>query len=404
MKVLYFDCFSGISGDMTVGALLDLGVNKKKFLSELGKLKLHELKVKIIKTKRNGISGTDFSVTIPHHHEGHSHGHHHEHTHGRNLADIEKIINKSGISIRAKELAIKIFREIGRAESKVHGVDISEIHFHEVGALDSIADITGAAICLDLLGIEKVFSSGLHDGKGTIKCAHGIIPVPVPAVVELLKGTDIPLIQEDVNTEMVTPTGAGIIKSICSVFGNMPAMKINAAGYGFGKRDTGGLNALRIFSGEIFDKADTSCDIICLETNIDNMTPEMLSFAMEQIFSAGAVDVFFTPVYMKKNRPAVLLTVLTQPDKEGIVMEAILKHTTTLGVRRRLSERFCMDRKMIIVNTKYGKVTVKYAQKGKIKKFSPEYEDCKKIALKTGLTIKDIFDMAIKALPVNIKS
>jgi uncharacterized protein (TIGR00299 family) protein len=401
MKVLYFDCFSGISGDMTVGALLDLGINREKFVKELGKLKLPELKVKILKTKKNGIEGTDFSVSMPHHHH-HEHGGH-GHSHGRNLIDIEKIINKSAIAAGAKLLAVKIFREIGRAEAKVHGTDINEIHFHEVGALDSIADITGAAICLDMLGIEKVYSSALHDGRGTIECAHGIIPIPVPAVVEMLKGSKIPLVQENVNTEMVTPTGAGIIKTISSGFGNMPAMKIIASGYGFGKRDTGGFNALRVISGETPDRAGTGDEIVCLETNIDNMTPEMLSFAMERIFEAGAVDVFFTPVYMKKNRPAVLLTALTNAENEAAVIEAVLKHTSTLGIRRRVSERYCMERKMAAVETGYGPVKIKYAQNGNIKKLSPEYEDCRAIAIKTGLTIKEVYDMALALAPERLK-
>ena len=392
MKTLYFDCFSGISGDMTVGALLDLGINNKKFLRELGKLKLRGLKIKITRKKKNGITGTDFSVAEGHHHrDGHSHG--------RNLSDIERLIKKSGITPRAKGLAIKIFNEIGRAEAKVHGVNINKIHFHEVGAMDSIADITGAAICLDMLGAEKVYASELHDGRGTIKCAHGDLPVPVPAVVEMLAGSGIPLVQENINTELITPTGMGIIKCISSGFGAMPAMKIAGTGYGFGKRETGGLNALRVMMGDTAAEKDGD-SVAVLETNIDNMTPEMLGFAMEKFFEAGAVDVFFTPIYMKKNRPAVLLTVLSPLDKEKELVCAVLKHTTTLGVRRRVSERICMDRETTVARTKYGPVRVKTAKWEGIIKNNPEYEDCRKIALKTGKPISEIYRIVMKRLEI----
>ena len=255
--------------------------------------------------------------------------------------------------------------------------------------MDSIADITGAAICLDMLGAEKNCASELHDGRGTIKCAHGDLPVPVPAVMEMLSGSRIPLVQENINTELITPTGMGIIKCISSGFGAMPAMKITRAGYGFGKRETGGLNALRVIIGET--AAGRGDDrVVVLETNIDNMTPEMLGFAMEKLFEAGAVDVFFTPVYMKKNRPAVLLTALSPLDKEKELVDAVLEHTTTLGVRRRVSERICMDREIITVRTKYGPVRVKTAKRGDIIKYNPEYENCRKIALKTGRPISEI--------------
>lgn len=390
MKVLYFDCFSGISGDMTAGALLDLGIDKKQFLAEFAKLKLKGLKLNIKKQNKNGISGTDFEVIAPASH-GRSHGH------ARTPADIEKLLSKSRISKKAAVLAIKIFREIGRAEAKVHGKNINEIHFHEVGGLDSIADITSAAICLDLLGVEKVFSSEIHDGKGFIKCAHGMLPVPVPAVMEMLKSSGIPFVQEEINTELVTPTGMGIIKSISSGYGKMPAMKITGTGWGFGKRDTGRLNALRVVAGELTDAMPAGEDIIVLETNIDNMTPEMLGFAMEAIFSAGAVDVFFTSIYMKKNRPAVLLTALAAVNSEKAVVEAILKHTTTLGVRRHAGMRYCMDRKIKNVKTKYGLIRVKFAKLGNIEKFSPEFEDCRAAALKYGIAPGTVYEAARRA-------
>ena len=297
MKVLYFDCFSGISGDMTLGALLDLGIDGELFKSELKKLNLSGYEIVIQKKSNNGIYGTDVQVLVDEynhgeshdHNESHDHGyynynndkhggqhdschgsqheefdehshehpheHHHEHQHEhyhhdhidhRNLKTIEEMIDNSSLRTRVKELSKKVFREIAKAEAKVHNKDINEIHFHEVGAVDSIIDIVGTAICIDLLGIGRVYSSPLHDGRGFVTCAHGIIPVPVPAVMEMLSGTNIPLVTEDVNTEMITPTGMGLIKCLASDFGNMPAMLIDRIGYGMGKKETGRLNALRV--------------------------------------------------------------------------------------------------------------------------------------------------------------
>jgi len=392
MKILYFDCFSGISGDMAVGAMLDLGISPLVFKRELARLKIKGLSVVIKKTKKNSIAGTDFSVKTGE-----------KHVHGRHLQEIIKIINSSRIAPAAKELSIRVFNEIGRAEAKVHGTSVDKIHFHEVGALDSIADIVGAAICVNLLGAEKIYSSELHDGRGTIECAHGTIPVPVPAVVEMMAGSGIPMVQENIWTELITPTGMGIIKCAASGFGAMPAMKIIKTGYGFGKRDTGGVNALRVVMGD-GSLAGNAEKIIKLETNIDNMTPEMLGFAMEMLFEAGAVDVFFTPIYMKKNRPAVMLTALSSLENENAVMEAMFKHTSTLGMRREVLERYCMDREMKTVRTKYGPIRVKCALLRGIVKQSPEYEDCRKIALKTGMPLRDVYDMAMKSLPSTLKN
>jgi len=225
MKTLYFDCFSGISGDMTVGALLDLGIDKEKFLLEMKKLNLNELSLCISKKTVNGITGTDFTVNI------HSHGHSHEHRH---LSDVLSIIDGSSLGPRAKELSRKIFLEIAEAEAKVHGTGIEQVHFHEVGALDSIADIIGAAVCIEMLGVDQIYCTDLHDGRGMIECAHGKLPVPVPAVMEMLKGSGIPLIQEEIQSELVTPTGMAIIKTISNGFGKMPPIAVAASGTGFG--------------------------------------------------------------------------------------------------------------------------------------------------------------------------
>ncbi|MBF4693953.1 nickel pincer cofactor biosynthesis protein LarC [Fusibacter ferrireducens] len=293
MKVLYFDCFSGISGDMAIGALIELGIDVEALKKELQKTNVTGYELLAEEKLQKGISGTDVTVLLeseqmPHdhhdhdhhhehdhdhshehdhshdhdHHHGHSHDHHdhdHDHNHhhhhdSRNLRDIETIIEKGEFSDKVKVLSKKIFREIAAAEAKVHGKDIYSVHFHEVGAVDSIVDIIGTAICLDMLGIDKVYASPLHEGRGFIECQHGFMPVPVPAVMEMLTDTNIPLIQEDINTELITPTGMAIIKSISSGFGNMPTMHTQKVGYGLGKRETGRLNALRVVLGEMPDE------------------------------------------------------------------------------------------------------------------------------------------------------
>jgi uncharacterized protein (TIGR00299 family) protein len=393
MKTLYFDCFSGISGDMTVGALLDLGIPHDAFRSEMDKLNLHGLSFGIERKTVHGITGTDFSVH-EHSHDHGQHNHHHEHRH---LKDILKIIDESGISGKAKAMSKKIFLELATAEARVHGADIDSIHFHEVGAIDSIADIIGAAVCIDLLGVDNVQSSALHDGKGWIDCAHGKIPVPVPAVMEMLKGSGIPLIQEDVGTELVTPTGMALVKSTASSFGEIPRMKIDRVGYGFGKRDTGRLNALRVLLGER-ESTHNAETIVLLETNIDDMTPEMLSFAAQKLFDSGALDVYITPIYMKKNRPAFMLTALTDPGKEAPVAACILKHTSTFGVRRKTTERYCLAREIVTVKTVLGDIRLKTAVlPDGSRKAAPEYEDCRMIAEKTGKPISEIYDAALEA-------
>lgn len=353
MKVLYFDCFSGISGDMTLGALMDLGVDEQVFRKELDKLKLEGYKLVIGKSIKNGITGMDVNVILSddeeNHHDHYQHEnnhvhehHHHKHDHGgsldhhaRNLRDIESLIDKSGVSQSAKDFSKKVFREIAAAEAKVHDKDIYEVHFHEVGAVDSIVDIVGTAICLDLLGVDRVYASKLYDGHGFIKCQHGTIPVPVPAVMQMLSQSGIPLVQTDISTELITPTGMGIIKCLSSGFGSMPPMFVHRVGYGMGKRETVGFNALRLIMGTM-DEVDNATpeEVALLETNIDDMSGEALGYTMEQLFENGALDVFYTPIFMKKNRPAVMLTVIARIQDEEKLANIILRETTTLGIRR----------------------------------------------------------------------
>jgi uncharacterized protein (TIGR00299 family) protein len=438
MKVLYFDCFSGISGDMTVGALLDLGIDKDLFMGELGKLNLGGYDVLIEKTARQGIAGTDFNVIVNeeyddlvkrmekkghlktemtlendhgddhnnHHHDHSHHNHCHcddnnnsdnhcnqsQHEHERNLLDIEALIDASTLKQSVKSISKKVFREIARAEAKVHNKSINEIHFHEVGAVDSIVDIVGTAICLDLLGVKEVYCSPLHDGQGFIECAHGIIPVPVPAVLEILANSQIPLVIEDVKTELITPTGAGIVKTLCRNFGSMPVMIIDKVGYGFGKRETGRLNALRVVLGTFLSHDSLMEDMVLLETNIDDTTSEILGFAMEKLFENGAADVYYTSIYMKKNRPAYMLSVLCKKQIEEKMADIILRETSTIGVRRSVVKRYVMNREVIKINTDIGDVRVKISTRGDIKRMTPEYEDCRDIALRTGMPLLAVYE------------
>jgi len=388
MKVLFFDCFSGISGDMTLGALIDLGVDVKLFKDELRKLNLDGYEITIQKKVKHGIAGIDVEINTDHDHA------HKE----RNLQDIETLIDSSGLGGNVKCFSRKVFREIAWAEAKVHNKSIDEVHFHEVGAVDSIVDIVGVSICLDLLGAQKVFSSPLHEGQGFIECRHGRLPVPVPAVMEMLAGSKIPipLISENINTELVTPTGMGLIKCLASGFGNMPPMIINKVGYGLGKRETGGLNAIRIVMGTLFENTGDLEEVVVLETNIDDMSPEIVGYMAERLLASGALDVFHTPIYMKKNRPAVMVTVLARKEDEQKLADIVLKESSTLGIRRSVVARYCLDREIINVNTDLGAVRVKVASKGNIKKIAPEYEDCKEIAIKAGLPLQEVVQMVLE--------
>lgn len=419
MKILYFDCFSGISGDMTIGALLDLGIDTEKFRQELAGLNLSGYELHIERRLSRGIAGTDVNVILTQdHHEGdhqheddhqHGHDHHHEHHHHeheqghehysrteRNLGQIMEIIDGSSLSQRVRDFCRKVFTEIAEAEGRVHGKPVDEVHFHEVGAVDSIVDIAGTAICLEMLGIDTVYASPLHDGNGFIECRHGIIPVPVPAVVEMLEGSGIPLISEDVSTELVTPTGMGIIKCLAEGFGSRPVMRIDKTGYGIGKRETGRLNALRVFMGELYENASEGDEIVILETNIDDASPEIMGYTAERLFEKGALDVFYTPIYMKKNRPAFMLTVLARPADEEMLAGIILTETTTLGIRKSLSKRYCMEREIVNVATEYGEARVKIASRGAFRKAAPEYEDCRKLAGIHGIPISRIYETVME--------
>jgi len=379
MKTLYFDCFSGISGDMTLAALVDLGVDKDLLIHELQKLNLSGYKIEISEVVKYGISAKDIDVIM----EEHTHTH-------RNMTDIASLIDSSSISDGAKDLAKRIFMRLAVAEAKIHGTTPDKVHFHEVGAVDSIIDIVGVAICLDILSPDKIYASVLHDGYGFVKCQHGIIPVPVPAVVELFAARGISLKQLDIEGELITPTGAAILSEMSESFGIMPKMKIMKTGYGAGKKDFSIPNVLRVIWGET-SEIDTTDSITIIETNIDDTTPEILGYVMDKLFEAGAKDVFFTPIYMKKHRPAIQLNVLCN-EAQTIRMEQILfTETSTIGLRKYQANRICLPREIVKVTTPYGEVQAKKVFFGTTTRIALEYDDACRLAKEKDVPLVEIY-------------
>ncbi|MBO0526123.1 nickel pincer cofactor biosynthesis protein LarC [Clostridium botulinum] len=429
-RILYYDCFSGISGDMNLGALIDLGVDKEYLLKELAKLNINdEFKIKINKDARKGISGTKVDVILKnsyehnhdhehshecghghghehnhnHDHENnhnHEHGHNHNHHHHRNLININKIIDNSELNNNVKKISKDIFLEVAKAEGKVHNKPLEEVHFHEVGATDSIVDIVGAAICLDYLKVDKVLCSKIQVGSGFVKCAHGTMPVPAPATAEILK--DIPMVSsEEIPFEATTPTGAAIVASTVYKFTQNKNFHIEKVGYGIGGKDLSDIpNVLRIFLAE--NKQQEGNDIeqeeaLILECNIDDMNSEIYEYVINKLLHEGASDAYITPIIMKKTRPAAKLTVLCENKLENIMKEIVLRETTTLGIRKYSVEKSMLKRKVEKVNTIYGEVSVKKSYlKGQVLNSKPEYEDCKKIALENNISIKEVYEAVNK--------
>ncbi|HGE69756.1 TPA: nickel pincer cofactor biosynthesis protein LarC [Candidatus Poribacteria bacterium] len=395
-KVAYFDCFSGISGDMTLGVLVDLGLKPEVLKDELLKLNLDGYKISFNKVQKHGITGTKVDIELD------NHDHHHEHNHhGRHLSDIIKLISESQLNQDVKDMAEKIFTRLGEAEAKVHNVDIEKIHFHEVGAVDSILDIVGSAIGINALEIDKIYSSPLPLGQGFVKSSHGVIPVPAPATVELLRG--IPAKRTEVSAELVTPTGAAIISTITDSFGPIPDMTIENIGYGAGTKDfTEQPNLLRVIIGTSKDVYES--DVInVVETNIDDMSPQVYDLLMDKLFSIGALDVFLTPILMKKNRPAIKLTVLVESTKLQEACACILSETTTMGVRIYEANRKKLAREMTEIETEYGKVNVKLGKIGdEVIKIIPEYDNCKQLAEKNNVPIMKVHQAVLTAFS-NIK-
>ena len=387
MKILYYDCFCGISGDMNLGALLDLGVDEGYLISELSKLGLDsEYEIRVGRDSRNGISGTKVDVVLKNTPE---HGH-------RHLQDIREIIEGSSLSGPVKEKSMELFRKVAEAEAKVHGKPVEEVHFHEVGATDSIVDMVGAAIALDFLKADRILSSPVQLGGGFVKCAHGLIPVPAPATAELLGG--VPVKTGIVPFETTTPTGAAILAVYADGFTPSPEFTVEKTGYGIGNRNLEIPNVLRVFLGDAGDGEETEEQLL-LETNIDDMNPEFYGYAEERLFEAGALDVFKTPIVMKKGRPAVKLSVLAAVRDEKAVEEVLFRETSSIGLRKFRVEKVMLQRETRAVETKYGTVRVKISRFGNGEtKYKAEYEDCRKAARENGVPLSEICREADRAM------
>ena len=427
-KILYFDCSSGISGDMTLGALIDLGADKEQFLAELKKLNLEGYKIAFETTQRNAITATHVNVILTeqeeehthshdrehmhdhghehdhgemHDHEhmhdhNHDHGHTHTHAHGhfhRSFRDIRQMIQNSELSKEVKDLSLRIFTRVARAEAKVHHKDMEEVQFHEVGAVDSIVDIVGSAILITMLKPDRICASVVQDGHGFVHCQHGMLSVPVPAVCEIFAESDALIRQIDVDTELVTPTGAAIISELADSFGTMPVMTIDKIGWGAGTKILKIPNLLKVTLGyqeTVSDNYTEQDEIMVLETNLDDCTGEMLGAAMEILMENGALDAFYTPIFMKKNRPAWCLTVLARPEDTEKMERLIFLHTTTIGIRRHLDQRRILKREKAVVPTAYGELQVKRVALEDGYRDYPEYESAKKLAVETGKPLWEI--------------
>ena len=432
MKIAYFDCFSGISGDMTLGALVDVGVPPEMLADGLSTLKLDaEFSLHFEKATKHGITGTRAIVEVhpahtshadshhehghhahrhDHDHEHHDHEHHshHDHDHGptRHLSDIFKLLDDSDLDPEIRDTAKHVFDRLAEAEAKVHNMSKANVHLHEVSGIDSIVDIVGSVIGLAHLDVDVVYASPLSLGRGFVRCAHGLMPVPVPGTMELLKG--VPIHQTDIPKELVTPTGAALITTLSQEFGVMPQMRLDRVGYGAGTRDLEQRpNLLRLCLGEKISRSDSqathhhaetdSVDII--ETNVDDMSPEITGYVTAQLFEHGALDVFLTPIFMKKNRPATQITVLCPAPHRDRLIELLLTETTTFGVRLSSANRVKLRRDFIQVETQWGTIQAKRGYlNGTLIKTVPEYEDCKRLAEQNKVPLRQIYAEALNNL------
>ncbi len=426
MKTLYFDCSSGISGNMTLAALTEIIGDENYLVEQLKKLHIDGYTIDISKKVKNGITGTHVDVILEHQHE-HSHvheehDHHHEHLHEehihhheheghnhehdnenhhihegehhhhehRNLHDVCEIIDNSDIDEESKDLAKRIFMRVAKAESKVHNKPLDEVHFHEVGAIDSIVDIVGTAILINKIHPDKIISSVVNDGHGFIECAHGTMAVPVPATSEIFANSDVEFRQIDIDTELVTPTGAAIIAELSSEFTTLPAMKIKKIGWGAGTKDLKIPNVLKVYYG---DMQEQNQKIAVMETNIDDCSGEILGYTEELLFENGALDVFYTPIFMKKNRPAYRLTVVCKEPDIQKLQNIIFRETTTIGIRYRYEYRTELEREQILIDTKYGALKAKKVVNNGETYIYPEYESVKELAKKNDIPLKEVYKL-----------
>lgn len=390
MKIAYFDCFAGAAGDMVVAAMLNAGLDKAFLVGQLASLSIEGLDIKISQTKRCGITAVRFEPT--------AHG-----QQERNLADITELVSKSKIADSAKQRAIDIFLSLARAEADVHGTKPEDVHFHEIGAVDSIVDIVSACIGLEALGIGKVYSSPVSVGGGVVEITHGLLPVPAPATAALLKEAKIPIAGGPVEAELLTPTGAAILANFVDEFGSLPAMRIDSVGYGAGTLQSDDFpNVLRLIIGQDDKNADIDC--VCLsETNVDDATSEQIGFVLEKLLEEGALDVFTTAIGMKHNRPAVKISVICAPADSGLLENILFEQGLTLGIRKQLVQRSKLLREFVTVKTEYGEIRVKTGSiGGRIVSAKPEYADCVAAAKRHDVALKIIQQAVMKAFDSRI--
>ncbi|MGN1190155.1 MAG: nickel pincer cofactor biosynthesis protein LarC [Candidatus Ornithospirochaeta sp.] len=414
MKTLYLDCSMGAAGDMLTAALLELVPEKEDFINRLNSIGIPGVTFKAEKASKCGINGTHISVIVngeeedeemhehhdhdhEHHHDHcheheHEHEHHHEHEHEHShhhhhsgMNDITHIVSHLDIPENVKNDVLAVYSIIAEAESHAHGVPVTEIHFHEVGTMDAISDVTAVSLLMDYLKPDEVVVSPVHVGSGSVKCAHGILPVPAPATAFILKG--VPIYGGEIKSELCTPTGAALLKHFASRFGDMPIMKTEAIGYGMGKKDFERANCVRAFIGEMDDERDVILELSC---NLDDMTPEIIAFAEEELLKNGALDVFTIPTQMKKSRPGILLTVLCTEETKDEMVKLIFNHTTTLGIREAKKHRYILNRSIETVSTKYGEVRKKISTGYGVTREKYEYDDISRIARENGLTISEV--------------
>jgi uncharacterized protein (TIGR00299 family) protein len=404
MRVVYFDCFSGISGDMALGALIDAGLRVDDLKRALGTLALGGVHIHADRVLRAGVSATKFTVHAHdddhehHHHHGHEHaapGTHHGHAH-RSLPEISGLIDGSGLSPAGKDRAKAMFRRLAEAEAAIHQMPLEQVHLHEVGAVDSIIDIVGIVFAMEWVGADRVVCSPLNVGGGMVKSAHGIFPVPAPATVKLLG--DAPVYSGAVQKELVTPTGALIATTYASAFGAMPPMSIERVGYGAGDRDDPATpNVLRVLIGRAEDRPHAE-RVAVVECEIDDMNPQIFGVVMDRLYAAGALEVFYVPVQMKKNRPGTLVTVIAPPGRRSAIADVLFRETTTIGLRHYEVDRECLDREIISVETTLGAVRFKIASRnGRVVNATPEFEDCARLSVANNLPVKEVQAIAAAA-------
>jgi uncharacterized protein (TIGR00299 family) protein len=409
-KTLYFDCFSGASGDMIIGGLLDLGLPLADLRAALGSLSVDFGSVTADRVLRAGVSATKFRVhehgasrepAASHSHD-HSHGHEHSHGHAlshshhhHSLQEIAGLVRRSSLSAAGKDQAIHLFERLAEAEAAIHAMPVERVHLHEVGAIDSIIDIVGAVHGLEQLGADRIVSSPLNVGGGTVKCAHGVFPVPAPATARLLSG--VPVYSRDPQMELVTPTGALLVTGYATAYGPLPAMTLSQIGYGAGDRDPKDHpNVLRLIVGEDGPGADEQ--IVEMSCEIDDMNPQLFGPLMDRLYAAGALDVFYAPVHMKKNRPGTLVTVLSRPGQREVLSGILFAETTTIGVRYQEMRRERLEREIRTVGTPLGAIRFKVSGRGgRVLNALPEFDDCARVAAERGVPIKDVQAIALKA-------